>query len=154
MYKNDSLKLISNILLLNWYLRWLCLRLWKHSLTWRKSNFWLVRQVYMDHTCTMDSYKKWCIVRFIIIRFHSNFSSNENKPSEKFKFSFALILFQMLFTYLLSEFMCNYFNITFVCSLTDSLKLGGYNFISMFGSNTALKMVSYPLQALTKSCKY
>lgn len=87
-------------------------------------------------------------------RFRSNFSSDATTPSPKFTFSFALILFQMLFTYALAEGVCRYLQIEFVCDTIEGLKLGGYNFISMFGSNTALKMVSYPLQALTKSCKY
>lgn len=77
--------------------------------------------------------------------FHTNFSSDPKAPSEKFTYSFALILFQMLLTYSLSEMVCLYKNIVFVCDFKESLKLGSYNFISMFGSNSALKMVSYPL---------
>jgi len=37
--------------------------------------------------------------------------------------------------------------------LKETLELGLYNFGTMYAANSALKLVTYPLQALTKSCK-
>jgi hypothetical protein len=59
----------------------------------------------------------------------------------------------MMMTYIVSETICFECSIEYTCERKESFQLGLFNFLSMFGSNTALNYVSYPLSALMKSCK-
>jgi len=61
-----------------------------------------------------------------------------------------MVFFQSFFTYIFAGIMLKFKNgITF----KEHFRLGLFNTISMLGSNTALNYVSYPVQALMKSCK-
>jgi hypothetical protein len=74
-------------------------------------------------------------------------------PSPKFEFSSVLIFLQMLFYNILCIVMVKKNKVKFVCSMKEGMYLGVLNFSSMIGALTALQYVSFPLQALTKSCK-
>ena len=89
----------------------------------------------------------------VYIKIKKSFSHNYGtKIDEKVKFrsSFALVFFQAFMTYFFAMFMIGFQN---PIHLKDQFFLGLYNTVSMLGSNTALRYVSYPVQALMKSCK-
>ncbi|CAD8113622.1 unnamed protein product [Paramecium primaurelia] len=85
--------------------------------------------------------------------FKSNFGTMDF-PSPKFEFSSVLIFLQMLIYNLLCMTMIFRNKIKFVCTIKEGAYLGLLNFSSMIGALTALQYVSFPLQALVKSCKY
>ncbi|CAD8125967.1 unnamed protein product [Paramecium sonneborni] len=85
--------------------------------------------------------------------FKSNFGSIDSNPSPKFEFSSILIFLQMSLYNLLCVTMIFRNKIKFVCTITEGSYLGLLNFTSMIGALTALQYVSFPLQALVKSCK-
>lgn len=62
-------------------------------------------------------------------------------------------MFQMFMTSIVAALGKAYVGEKTVCTLTEAMQMGGFNFGTMLLSNQALTMVSYPLQALTKSCK-
>ncbi|CAD8127767.1 unnamed protein product [Paramecium sonneborni] len=85
--------------------------------------------------------------------FKSNFGPIGGDPSPKFQFSSVLIFMQMLFYNLLCMAMIYRNKIKFVCTKKEGSYLGLLNFTSMIGALAALQYVSFPLQALVKSCK-
>ncbi|CAD8169576.1 unnamed protein product [Paramecium octaurelia] len=85
--------------------------------------------------------------------FKSNFGTMDF-PSPKFEFSSVLIFLQMLIYNLLCLVMILKNKVSFVCTIKEGAYLGLLNFSSMIGALTALQYVSFPLQALVKSCKY
>ncbi|CAD8072083.1 unnamed protein product [Paramecium sonneborni] len=84
--------------------------------------------------------------------FKSNFGSLDSNPSPKFEFSSILIFLQMLLQNLLCMAMIFRNKIKFVCTIKEGAYLGLINFTSMIGTLTALQYVSFPFQALVKSC--
>jgi len=79
----------------------------------------------------------------------------EGKSDQKFSYSFAILLFQNLFSALLAGAINRYYYKLkhSAMDLTTEVAIGGCNFGTMICANTALSFVSYPVQALMKSSK-
>jgi hypothetical protein len=79
----------------------------------------------------------------------------EGKSDQKFSYSFAILLFQNLFSALLAGSINRYYYKLkhSAMDLKTELAIGGCNFGTMICANTALSFVSYPVQALMKSSK-
>lgn len=84
------------------------------------------------------------------IRFSRDYGEGQFSEKKRFRFAFALVFLQSFLTYFFSAIMLKFSN---GLSLKEHFKLGLFNTTSMLGSNTALAYVSYPVQALMKSCK-
>lgn len=76
-------------------------------------------------------------------------------PDHQFNYSFAVLLFQNLFSFLLASAINRYsFGLTrSAMDFKTELAIGACNFGTMICANTALSFVSYPVQALMKSSK-
>jgi len=77
------------------------------------------------------------------------------KKDEKFTYSFAILLFQNIFSYLVAHAINRYYYNLKKSAMdwkTEAL-IGGCNFGTMISANTALSFVSFPVQALMKSSK-
>jgi UDP-galactose transporter B1 len=84
--------------------------------------------------------------------FRTDYSNGEGL---KFNYSFAVLLFQNLFSATLAYCLNRYyFNLKkSVMDFKTELTIAGCNFGTMICANTALSFVSYPVQALMKSSK-
>jgi UDP-galactose transporter B1 len=84
--------------------------------------------------------------------FHTDYTGI---PGERFSYSFAILLFQNLFSFLLARAINRYqFGLKqSAMDLKTELTIAGCNFGTMICANTALSFVSYPVQALMKSSK-
>jgi UDP-galactose transporter B1 len=84
--------------------------------------------------------------------FNRDYTSDSD---EKFTFSFAVLLFQNLFSFILARSINVYYynQDKSKMDLKTELTIGGCNFGTMICANTALSFVSYPVQALMKSSK-
>jgi len=76
-------------------------------------------------------------------------------PDQRFSYSFAVLLFQNLFSAVLAHCVNRYYyNLKqSAMDLKTELTIAGCNFGTMICANTALSFVSYPVQALMKSSK-
>jgi UDP-galactose transporter B1 len=74
---------------------------------------------------------------------------------QRFSYSFAILLFQNLFSFILAHLLNRYhYNLkNSAMDLKTELTIAGCNFGTMICANTALSFVSYPVQALMKSSK-
>jgi UDP-galactose transporter B1 len=74
---------------------------------------------------------------------------------QRFSYSFAILLFQNLFSFILASMLNRYhYNLKkSAMDLKTELTIAGCNFGTMICANTALSFVSYPVQALMKSSK-
>jgi UDP-galactose transporter B1 len=84
--------------------------------------------------------------------FNTDYTGN---PEETFTFSFSVLLFQNLLSFVLAH-LVNVYYYNLDKSKMDwktELTIGGCNFGTMICANTALSFVSYPVQALMKSSK-
>jgi len=84
--------------------------------------------------------------------FVTDYSGDED---DKFTYSFAILLFQNLFSFILAASVNKYYyGITkSAMDFKTELTIAGSNFGTMICANTALSFVSYPVQALLKSSK-
>ena len=107
--------------------------------------------------CIMASCKNICkifekqpLIYHFLLRFSHDYSEGKSEQKIKFSFAFILVFFQSFLTYFFAAIILRFNN---GLSLIEHFKLGFYNTVSMLGSNSALNYVSYPVQALMKSCK-
>ncbi|EGR32304.1 hypothetical protein IMG5_088880 [Ichthyophthirius multifiliis] len=88
------------------------------------------------------------------ISFSTKYKSNIIQEQTRFNQPWALLFLQCLFSFIVA-FLVNiiYYDQSKKIPISYQIQYGFYNAFSMLGSNTALKYMSYPLQALFKSCK-
>lgn len=83
--------------------------------------------------------------------------TNDYTGNKKIKFSnsFAILLFQNIFSFLLAYAINRYYYKLkkSAMDLATEITIGGCNFCTMISANTALSYVSFPVQALMKSSK-
>ncbi|EAS04592.1 UAA transporter family protein (macronuclear) [Tetrahymena thermophila SB210] len=85
--------------------------------------------------------------------FKKEYPSIDGKSQDKFRHSFLLLFTQCFFSVILAFIVNKVNQAKTQISFQEKFIMGFFNFVSMIGSNTALGYMSYPLQALFKSCK-
>lgn len=107
--------------------------------------------VYCKNICIfIKNYRDFKYTYINLFRFSHDYSDGKSDKKIKFSYAFILVFFQSFLTYLFASIMLKFNN---GLSLKEHFRLGFFNTVSMLGSNTALNYVSYPVQALMKSCK-
>ncbi|KAM3142178.1 hypothetical protein pb186bvf_005603 [Paramecium bursaria] len=84
--------------------------------------------------------------------FKHNYGTSD-KPSPKFEYPFSTTIGQMFLSTLFGLGALIYQRQKLLCTFKETVKMGILNYSAIASASVALQFVSFPLQALTKSCK-